>query len=243
MVWLLALSGGPVLAQVVNIEGRRFLNDTVPWTGFVNFRFHVAESGQRSLNMGLGGAVQFIDGRDRWFFINDLSFSQVEDNEFRNTGYQHLRYNLHHDSLWTGEAYAQAQYNKPLRLDLRLMLGAGPRLRMLHTKRVQLNAGSSLLIEREVITNGPVEVVGRNSTYVVGTVNISSLTSLTTVVYYQPKLFDASDQRILVEAGLLINITSRLTVESRLNLLRDTAPPEGVNALNYSWNNLFGYRF
>lgn len=117
------LLGEVAHAQVVNIEGRRFMNDTVPWTGFANLRFNVAESGQRSLNLGLNGAVQYMEGRDRYMFITDLAFSQVEDNDFLNTGFQHLRYNYRKDSLWTGEAFTQAQYNKPLRLDLRLMLG------------------------------------------------------------------------------------------------------------------------
>jgi hypothetical protein len=243
LVWLLAFAGATASAQVVNIEGRRFLNDSVPWTGYANFRFNVAENGQRSMTLGLNGAIQYIDGRDRWFFINDLAFSQVEDNEFLNTGYQHLRYNLHHDSLWTGEAYAQAQYNKPLKLDLRLMVGAGPRLKALATNTVKVNVGTSLFLEREAITNGPVSLAVRNSTYISGTLNLTTQTSLTSVVYYQPKLFDASDQRVLLEAGLLIRVTSRFTLESRMNLLRDTTPPEGVNELNYSWNNMFGFRF
>ena len=60
-----AAAGQGLWAQVVNIEGRRFLNDTLPWQGYVNFRFNVAENGQRAMNLGLNGAVQYIDGRDR----------------------------------------------------------------------------------------------------------------------------------------------------------------------------------
>lgn len=230
-------------AQVVNIEGRRFGNDTLPWQGYVNFRFNVAESGQRSLSLGLNGAVQFIDDRDRWFFVNDLAFSQVETNEFLNTGFQHLRYNYRADSLWTGEAFAQAQYNKPLKLDLRLTLGAGPRFTALNGEKMRVNLGTALMLERETITNGPVLVEGRNSSYVAATLKFSALASLTAVVYYQPKVFDASDHRVAFEGGLVINVTKRLTLEGRLNLLKDSAPPEGVNELTYSWNNLFGYRF
>ncbi len=230
-------------AQVVNVEGRRFMNDTVPWTGFVNFRFNVAESGQRSLSLGLNGAVQHIQGKDRYMFINDLAFSQVEANEFLNTGFQHLRYNYRHDSLWTAEAFVQAQYNKPLRLDLRLMLGAGPRFTAVNTEKMRVNLGTAMMVEREFITQGPSLTEGRSSSYVAATLKFTDMASLTAVVYYQPKLFDASDHRIALEGGLLINVTKHMTVESRLNLLKDSAPPEGVNALNYSWNNLFGYRF
>ena len=230
-------------AQVVNVEGRRFMNDSVPWTGYVNFRFNVAESGQRSLNLGLNGAVQYINGRDRYMFINDISFSQVETNEFLNTGFQHLRYNYRVDSLWTGEAFAQAQYNKPLRLDLRLMIGAGPRFTAVDNAKMRVNLGTSLMLERESITDGATTTLARNSSYVSATLKFTTMASLTTVIYYQPKLFDASDHRIAVEGGLLINVTKRVSMESRLNLLKDSEQPEGVPSLTYSWNNLFGYRF
>lgn len=239
---LLAVAPG-LHAQVVNIEGRRFLNDTVPWQGTVNFRFNVAENGQRSLSVGLNGAVQFIDQRDRYFLVNDLAFSQVEANEFLNTGFQHLRYNYRADSLWTGEAFVQAQYNKPLRLDLRLMVGAGPRLTVVDAEKWRVNLGTALMLENEYITAGPRLLEGRNSSYVAATLRFSALASLTSVVYYQPKIFDASDHRIAFEGGLVINVTKRMTLEGRLNLLKDSAPPEGVNELTYRWNNLFGYRF
>lgn len=243
LLLLFALSGLALQAQVVNIEGRRFMNDTVPWTGYVNFRLNVAESGQRSLTLGLAGAVQHVRGQHRMFFVNDLAFSQVEANDFLNTGFQHLRYNYRRDSLWTGEAFLQSQYNKPLRLDLRLTAGAGPRLTAVHSKRMKVNLGVAVMLENEHITNGPATLVGRNSNYVSATLSFSDMASLTAVVYYQPKLFDASDHRIAVEGGLLLNMTKRMTLESRLNLLKDSAQPEGVPSLTYSWNNLFGYRF
>ncbi len=241
-LFMLAI-GGVSHAQVVNIEGRRFMNDSVPWTGFANFRFNVAESGQRSLSLGLNGAVQHIDGPSRYMFITDLAFSQVETNDFLNTGFQHLRYNYRVDSLWTGEVFAQAQYNKPLRLDLRLMLGAGPRLTAVDNKKMRVNIGTALMVENEHVTDGPTTMSGRSSSYVSTTLKFNQLASLTAVVYYQPKLFDASDHRISLEGGLLVNVTKRFTLESRLNLLKDSQPPEGVNPLSYSWNNLFGFRF
>ncbi len=237
------LSNACLRAQVVNIEGRRFLNDTLPWQGYVNFRFNVAENGQRSLSLGLNGAVQYIDGRDRYFFVNDLGFSQVEANEFLNTGFQHLRYNYAADSLWTGEAFVQAQYNKPSKLDLRLTIGAGPRLTALNSEKLRVNLGTALMLENEYITDGPVLWQGRNSSYVAATLKFSALASFTAVMYYQPKIFDAGDHRIALEGGLVINVTKHMTLEGRMNLLKDSAPPAGVNELTYSWNNLFGYRF
>ncbi|MCB0769737.1 MAG: hypothetical protein KDC00_04955 [Flavobacteriales bacterium] len=106
-VLLLALGAMGSTAQVVNIEGRRFMNDTVPWSGFVDLRFNVAENTRRSSNFGLGGAVQHVRGKHRWFFINDLTLNRVEANAFQNTGVQHLRYDHARDRMWTGEAFVQ----------------------------------------------------------------------------------------------------------------------------------------
>lgn len=170
LLFLSIILGGISQAQVVNIEGRRFnRHPCLSWTGFVNFRFNVAESGQRSLNVGLNGAVQHIEGRSRYMFINDISFSQVEANEFLNTGFQHLRYNYRVDSTWTGEAFAQSQYNKPLRLDLRL-IGSCWRFTAVDVK-MRVNLGTAVMLEREDVTDGPITTLWRSSSYVSATPN------------------------------------------------------------------------
>lgn len=230
-------------AQVVNIEGRRFVNDTVPWAGVVDFRYHLTENTQRSYMFGLADAVQHVRGKHRYLVITDLAASRVESNSFLNTGFQHLRYNYAWLKRWTGEAFAQAQYNKPLHLDLRATLGAGPRLRVVNEEDLRMHVGTSLMLEHERTTDGESFVHGRNSSYLAVTLRFSHITSFTTVVYYQPKLFAAWDHRIAMEAGLLLSLTSRYTVESRLNLLRDTAQPTDVPGFTYGWNNRFGIRF
>ncbi len=242
-VVLVALLSAPLAAQVVNIEGRRFLNDTVPWTGHADLRLHVAENTQRSTSFGLSGAVQHVRGKHRVFFINDLALSRVEHNDFLNTGFQHLRYNYARDKRWTGEAFAQTQYNKPLLLDLRATLGAGPRTRIVNEERYRMYLGTALMAEYERTTPGEVLFHGRNSSYVSMVLKMDAIASITTVVYYQPKLFDASDHRVAVESGVLLSFAGRYTFESRLNLLKDTGQPAGVPYLSYNWNNRFGYRF
>lgn len=230
-------------AQVVNIEGRRFLNDTVPWSATGDLRYNLTENTQRSFVFGMGGAVQHVRGKHRYFLVSDLALSRVERNAFLNTGFQHLRYNYARDKRWTGEAFAQAQYNKPLRLDLRATLGAGPRLRLVNEEGLRLHLGTSLMLEHEQVTDGPSFVHGRANGYLSAAVRFSEVVGLTTVVYYQPKLFDASDHRVAVESGLLLFLAERYTFESRLNLLKDTGQPESVPSLTYTWANRFGIRF
>lgn len=243
LLLLLVVLPAALHAQVVNIEGRRFANDTVPWTGFVNFRYNIAENTQRSLNFGLNGAVQHVRDKHTFFFINDLSLNRVEQNSFQNTGFQHLRYNYNRDKRWTREAFLQTQYNKPLKLDLRATVGVGPRLRVIRSDRFKLHVGTSLMLEHERTTPGEKFVHGRSNTYVAASALVSEQLSLACITYYQPKLFDAYDHRVMVEASAVIRATARITMESRLNLLRDTQQPPGIPGLTYSWVNMFGYRF
>lgn len=243
VVVLHSLMGCTLNAQVVNIEGRRFLNDSIPWTGVADFRSNLTENTQRSFSFGLSGAVQHVRGRHRFFFVNDLAVSRVGNNSFLNTGFQHLRYNRRVGDRWTAEGFAQTQYNKPLALDLRATLGAGPRYRVVNDEAFRLHVGASVMFEYERITNGPVFGQLRSSTYMSGTWRFSSMVSLITVVYYQPRLFLLADHRVAVESGLLLTLAKYYTFESRINLLKDSEQPPGIPMLTYSWTNRFGIRF
>ena len=81
----------------------------------------------------------------------------------------------------------------------------------------KLHLGTALMYEYEVITNGPKFSAGRSSSYLSATAKFTTVVGLTTVLYYQPRLFDASDNRVALEAGLLLNFAKRFTFESRLS--------------------------
>lgn len=121
------LLAGRIHGQVVNIENKRFANDTARWSAQASFRYSVTENTQRSVALGANGGVQYIEKVHRAFFITDFTVDRVERNAFRNTGFQHLRYNYAWRGPWVGEAFTQLQYNKPLRIDSRWMMGLGPR--------------------------------------------------------------------------------------------------------------------
>lgn len=243
MAAALALVASGTCAQVVNIEGRRFLNDSIPWTGVADFRSNLTENTQRSFSFGLSGALQHVRGRHRFFFVNDLAVSRVGNNAFLNTGFQHVRYNRAVSARWTAEAFAQTQYNKPLKLDLRGTLGAGPRFRVVNEEAFRMHVGTSVMFEYERITNGMDFGQLRSSTYLAGTLRFSSMVSLISVVYYQPRLFLVEDHRVMVESGLLLTLAKYYTFESRINLLKDSDQPPGIPMLTYSWTNRFGIRF
>lgn len=229
-------------AQVVNIENKRLQNDTARWTGQAGLRFNVVENTQRSTDFGTTGSVQFIEGKHRAFFVMDMNLSRVERNAFLNTGFQHLRYQRHWRGIFSWEGYTQMQYNKPLRVDLRWTTGGGLRAVVRNSDDLRLSMGSSILFEHEVDrVNDLYYNDFRISNYISAGWKLEPNLQLTTILYYQPVIADASDHRIALEAQLRIRATKRFAFDTRINLQKDTKMAPGIPELNYRWQNTFTF--
>jgi len=66
---------------------------------------------------------------------------------------------------------------------------------------------------------------------------------LTTVVYYQPKVGDASDHRVAVEGQFKVRAIGRFSVETRINLQKDTRISPEIPTLNCRWENGSSFLF
>lgn len=69
----------------------------------------------------------------------------------------------------------------------------------------RMHLGTSFMMEYETTTLGETYFHGRSSSYLSMSVRMGALALINNVHYYQPRLFDASDHRLALEAGLLIN--------------------------------------
>jgi hypothetical protein len=78
--------------------------------------------------------LQYQKDRSRFLLLNDINFVKAGPTNFVNAGFQHFRYNYKVKNRLTWEAFIQSQYNPILRLDLRLLAGTGPRLKIVKNK-------------------------------------------------------------------------------------------------------------
>ncbi len=229
-------------AQIVNIENKRSANDTSTWSGSAGLRYSLSENTQRSLSLGLNGAVQFIKHRHRVFFVSDITLDRVEANAFQNTGFQHVRYNRQILERWWAEAFAQVQYNKPLRIDERWLLGAGPRYVLRRSADLRIALGSAVMLEYEADrVNELYHFNARNSSYISFAWKHDPQVQTAAIVYYQPRIGLIRDHRIATEAQVRIRAGKKFAVETRLILQRDTRPAPGIPELNYTWSNSFSF--
>lgn len=235
---------GVIKAQVINIENKRFLNDTNGWVGNCDFSLSVIQNTQQVLTFSNSLRIQYQKNRSRFILLNDLNFVKAGKTDFVNAGYQHFRYNYKVINALTMEAFTQTQYNPVLRLDFRYLLGAGPRVKLLKKPNARIYAAALYMYEYDDIVNDATNIYEhRLSNYLTFTFTILKTVELTSTTFYQPNLNDFEDYRIATDNNLEIHINKYLNFKSTFNLLYDTRQPLGIPDLVYTFRNGLSIKF
>lgn len=244
LLFALFFSVSSANAQVINIEGKRFLNDTNGWIGNADFSFNIIQNTQQVLSFANTLRIQYQKNKSRFIVLNDLNFIKAGNTDFVNSGYQHFRYNYKVNRIVTVEAFTQSQYNPVLKLDFRYLLGAGPRLKIVKKENVKVYFASLYMYEFDDIVNDVVNLYEhRISSYLTFSFSLFKTVELNSTTFYQPNLQNLTDYRIANDTGLEIHINKHLNYKSSFNLLYDTYQPVGVPDLVYSFRNGLSIKF
>ena len=233
-----------VKSQVINIEGKRFMNDTNGWVGNADVNFNVYQNTQQVLQVSNTLRIQYQKNRSRFILLNDLNFIKAGNTNFANAGYQHFRYNYKVSKWITIEAFTQTQYNPILKLDFRYLIGAGPRLKLLKKENAKIYIAALYMYEYDDITDDHINIYEhRISSYLTCTFSILKNVEFTSTTFYQPNLNNTLDYRIANDSGLEIHINKHLNFKSSFNMLYDTYQPIGIPNLVYSFRNGLSVKF
>lgn len=230
-------------SQVINIESKRFLNDTNGLVGRIDLQLNINQNVQQVLQSGINVHAQYRKNRSRLLLISDLAFIKAGQQDFVNAGYQHIRYNYKLLSKITLEAFVQGQYNRVLLLESRYAAGTGPRLRVIKVNKFRLYGAALYMYEIQKRLPEPFQQYHhRASTYLSLSWNFHSAELIGTV-FYQPNLSHFEDYRMAGDVALEISFTTKLMFKSALNFLYDTRQPMGVPPLTYLFRNGLSYKF
>lgn len=231
-------------AQVINIEGKRFLNDSNGWVGNADFTFNSIQNTQQVLSFANTVRVQYQKNRSRFILLNDVNFIKAGNTNFVNSGYQHFRYNYKVGNPLTVEAFTQTQYNPVLKLDFRYLLGTGPRFKLLKKENARIYFASLYMYEYDDIVNEVTNLYEhRISSYLTFSFSLFKTVEINSTTFYQPNLQNITDYRIANDTGLEIHINKHLNYKSSFNLLYDSAQPIGIPDLVYSFRNGLSLKF
>jgi hypothetical protein len=162
---------------------------------------------------------------------------------------EHLRYRYRFTEWLSGETFVQHEYDAFRRLQLRALVGAGPRFTPWSSDTVRLVLGASMMLEHERLRQDDEPDAGtratdlRLSSYVLARVKLMENLSLVETLYVQPRLTRFSDVRLLNETLLAVDANKRITFTTGFVLTYDTAPPATVSRLDTQLRTGIGVKF
>lgn len=251
-------------AQVVNTEKLRLVSRDTGFVGDVGLSFGLGrnKAGQ-TLRLGSQMRLEYLMARSRLMLLGSYDLTQFNNvdvpgsvpKNFNNRAFAHLRYNrdLTRGVAW--EAFFQSQFDEIQEVDVRTLMGTGPRFTLAQNDSSALFFGVLYMYEYEETSDARVLVFdpGQNqeveqdsltynrhhrlSAYLSISVALVDFFTLSHVSYVQPRLDRPDDLRIASETTLSIRMGKKFSFDAYLQLIYDTRPPMTVPRTMYTLTN------
>lgn len=251
----------PLFAQLVNIEKKR-KEYKEGFQGKISFSFNIIQNTSKITQGANTSHLQFIKNKHTFLLLNDYTLMKVEkdsDNfDLVNKNFQHFRYNysIIDTNKLNLELFFQRQQNKIKFLEMRLLSGAGLRIKLIDNKFMTWYIAPLAMYEKEVLSDSlsTVTEMLKGDIYMSLGVNITDNVHFSNVTYYQPALLDfrnmnnfepINDFRLFSESSLSFIILKNLEYSMVFELAYDSRPPtELINQpLFYNFKNKLSYKF
>lgn len=245
---LVALLPSLAAAQIVNIEEQRITgtSDSVHWYGNLRFGANFVKVQDHVLQLNTAAQIEYKQGKSLFLFLMDGRFLRAGGKQFNNAGFAHLRYNRKLTDPVSMEFFAQAQYNRLLLIELRVLGGAGLRYRLFKdaSGKNRIYAGTAYLYEKNQFTDEtPERNWHRLSTYLSFTFRPWQGVTLANTTYFQPQLADWANYRFSTETRLDMPLGKKLSFFTDFSLQTDNALPSDAPEVTYIWQNGLTFKF
>jgi hypothetical protein len=193
------------------------------------------------------GAARF--GRSGFLGSTQADYGRFQGQITVSKSFIHLRYEHTVQPWLLGEAFVQQQQDKFQRLQLRELVGLGPRFVLADEDEIRVACGTSYMLEYEKITvqpgagDRPDVVSHRWNNYVTTTWKPDSRVRFALTLYVQPRFNALDDTRVLLEGSVLSDLTKRLAMKILVTVRYDSEPPTAVKTVDTEVRNSFVVRF
>jgi len=228
--------------QIVNIEDKRKSFDSIGWYGRLDIGANLTQNNEAILALSSSVRVDRQGKQSRNLFMANYNFIRAGENRFINDGFGHLRHGHQLNKRWVWEAFGQLQYNRKLSIQLRGLLGTGPRFRLTNEEdRWDLVIGMVYMYEYNELNEG--DIIRRDhrlSTYLSWQLQFNAQVRFASTSYYQPLLTEFRESRLSSANSLILNVNKRISFTSNFNVTYDNLLArltEGVPKTSYQWRN------
>ncbi len=227
-------------AQIVNIESARMQSDTVGWMGNIGASVLLSQSTSKIFQTNLETHLQYKTRNDQglWLILGNFGFLKINGDRILSDGLAHLRYNRKLNEWLRWEFFGQFQNNVITQIDSRILLGTGPRFKLVKKKTFHLYAASLFMFEREKERTTPVIVNNdlRNSSYLSFSWIPRENMELNSTTYFQPLLKKISDYRVMNQVSFYLKATQHFGLSLKWNYLHDEFPAGTAPKTNYNFS-------
>jgi hypothetical protein len=214
-------------AQVINVETLRKSTDSTKWTGSASLDFSLIKNTNDIFRIANKAHVQYKDSMNLWLFVNDINLQKIEGNSLVNRGTQHLRYNRRLTQRVKWEAFIQAQYDAISDINLRALVGTGPRFKLSENDNYKFYLGTLIMYEHEKASDAVVNRLQediRGSAYLSFSIYPTEPLSIISTSYYQPRVDKFKDYRLSSNTSVLFKILDDLAFKTTFNYFFDAFP-------------------
>lgn len=229
-------------AQIMNVEKLRMESDS-GWVGKVKGSYNINKSSRKIKQLQTNLHIQYKKDIHTFLILSDLSFIKAGNENFENNGSQHFRYTRNMMEWMSLEGFAQFQYNRILKVNFRNLWGGGIRFEAFDRDTFKLYLGNIVMYEHERHENKNVENNMRLSYYLNVQLAFNDKVSVQSIAYFQPKMIDMQDHRVLWQSNLDFAVLKNLKLGIQYNWMNDSRPPDGVPKVIYSLRNTVSYSF
>lgn len=237
-------------AAIVNVEGMRVRQPEEGVSGNVDVSLGGKSGNTDKRELALDGRVQWHRDKVTDFVI--LSYDYGEANDIRNVNASllHGRHVVQYLPRRAWEAFVQAEHDEFTRLSFRGLAGGGWRFTQTEEMgRLALHIGvgafavNETLEKRAGLSDDGSDNYARGNFYLAYKQQLNPQMSVSSTTYYQPRLDDFPDKRILEQAALAVKMTDRLNLTLSINIAHDSRPPQTVEKTDVSYNTSLSYKF
>lgn len=238
------LGAGTAQAQIINVENSRIQSDTTGWRGNLGTGFGFTKNVQQIINLDAAMHLQYKTQKDLYLLLANFNLLRNRQQTLSNNMFYHLRYNRKLNAWLRWEVFTQWQQNTVTNIELRALVGAGPRFKLHESKPFRLYTGTLVMFEHETERRPRIRHNDmRGDLYVSFTYQPTAQVSLTSTSFYQPLLRRPNDFRVLHQLTVNVKATSRFSILTNWSYLYDAVPAQGTPRVNYFITNGFAYTF
>jgi hypothetical protein len=217
-------------ASIVNVLAPSVEAPEEGWTREIKVSVTLEQGNEDKLGVAALGGARWVSGPDQWLLKGSVERAVNFQEIITDRAFAHLRYRREFGE-WAGFGLFQADHNAFRDLLLRDLAGVGVERRLWRSDTSMAAVATALLVEHEVLTGEQIlevsDLIYRNSTYVLFALQASGL-SLASTTFFQPRVDDLADWRLLEELSLSMSLGEHLAWNARWVFAVDSRPPTEV---------------